>query len=107
MILEYDFGDFCQLYEFEISSEQLHEALAEIIAGYYDKQNNKEKFHENRKFIKKLFEDGFMADDEWLARQYIDEIKEYFKDIAREEYDDGKATEENDKYYLNYWRRNR
>ena len=81
MILKYDFGDnYC--YEFEINQAQKIEALAEIIAGYYDK----DKIKENRKFIEKLFEDGFMADDDELAKEYEEEMLEYFEDFAREEY---------------------
>lgn len=102
MILKYDF-DENSVFPFEINQDQKIEALTEIIAGYY----GKEKYEENRKLIAKLFEDGFMADDDELAEQYEDELLEYFEDEAREEYNDCKATEENDKYYSNYWRRNR
>ena len=94
MILKYDFGD-AYPYEFEINQVQKIEALAEIIAGYYDK----DKIKENRKFIEKLFEDGFMADDDELAEQYKDELLEYFEDFAREEYNDCLGEEEVDKYY--------
>lgn len=94
MILKYDFGDNYP-YEFEINQVQKIEALAEIIAGYYDK----DKIKENAKFIKKLFEDGFMADDDELAEQYREELLEYFEDFAREEYNDGKGVEETDRYY--------
>lgn len=94
MILRYDFCD-AYPYEFEINQAQKIEALAEIIAGYYDK----DKIKENRKFIEKLFEDGFMADDDELAEQYREELLEYFEDFAREEYNYGKGVEEVDKYY--------
>lgn len=94
MILKYDFND-AYPYEFEINQDQKIEALAEIIAGYYDK----DKIRENRKFIERLFDDGFMADDDELAEQYKDELLEYFEDFAREEYNDSKGIEEIDRYY--------
>ena len=94
MILKYDFGDVYP-YEFEINQVQKIEALAEIIAGYYDK----DKIKENRKFIEKLFEDGFMADDDELAEQYEMELLEYFEDEAREENNECDARNEIDDYY--------
>ena len=84
MILKYDFGDnYC--YEFEINQAQKIEALAEIIAGYYDK----DKIKENRKFIEKLFEDGFMADDDELAKEYEE------KDEKKKAEKQAKATKNN------------
>lgn len=98
MILKYDF-DENSVFPFEISQDQKIEALTEIIARYY----GKEKYEENRKLIARLFEDGFMADDDELAEQYEMELLEYFEDFAREEYNDCKGIEDNDCYYFKRW----
>ena len=94
MILEYSFDEE-SVFPFEINQAQKIEALTEIIARYY----GKEKYEENKKLIAKLFEDGFMADDDELAREYEMELLEYFEDEARDEYKDCEGREEVDKYY--------
>ena len=84
--LHYDFGndDVSMPFELEIETEKIEEAIIDIMAREYGKDNH----NAIEKIIAKMYDDGLMRDVDELMEIYELDLLDYFEDIAREQYRD-------------------
>ena len=102
MKIHYNFG--MNGYEYETDQDELRQAIIKILCKNV-KSINKDIYEEDGAYqmavyMLKLLEQDLGYDlSEMFGEWFEDELEEYFYDQALEEYKEGVAKEENDRWY--------